>query len=352
MTDLKNDFREWLIKQGLSEKTTTGRQGTVYEYIRRIEKICNTIYAGHNLQPWQQLAEDIYPILGIHTLCKKGDVHITQSNISKTYPFLITMLSNLYPYQENMTNLFIVELVVNDDLLIENYTQIKDLLHHVTTETIIIKPIGSLIQNSKNRNALEKFYLFLADTKYVNPDSSYYKRFIEKNDIEHFYDLLAQDICDIVSYAHDIDKNLELKSIIIGGTGITPPQIDSVDTEAYPQTVCDILRISERTRKRLEMRGDLIPLSNGNYSVEAVNKYIRDRFVKSKYTATNDSYPHWWNISEVHEKTGLSKKTIQRLHQSDSDENEVAYVKISERIYIYYPPDVKRKRKIRGTNTA
>lgn len=343
MAELKENFRQWLIKQGLSEKTTTGRQGTVYEYIRRIEKICNTIYAGHNLQPWQQLAEDIYPILGIHTLCKKGSFCITQDNLPQIKSFFITLLSNLRTYQENFSDLFTIELLDEERLLADNYTHIKDLLSSLTVEKIVIQPSISLDQLNKNRNVLEKFYLFLADTKYVNPDSSYYKRFIEKNDIEHFYDLLAQDIRDIVSYAHDIDKNLELKSRIIGGTGITPPQIDSVDTEVYPQTVCDILRISERTRKRLEMRGDLIPLSKGKYSVEAVNKYIRDRFVESKYTATKDSYPHWWNVDEAHKETGIHRKRLQRLRNSDPSKNEVAYVKISERIYIYYPPDVKRK---------
>lgn len=342
MTDLKQDFRNWLKEQGYAEETSTGRQGTIYEYCRRIDKICNILYSGFDVQPWQQLTENIYPVLGLYLLCRKGNVHITQNNLSKMQPFLITLLSNLQPYQNNLVNLFIVELVLDDDSLIENYTQIKDLIPYLTTETIIIKPIGSLIQNSKNRNALEKFYQFLSETKYVNSGSSYYKKLIESKETKSFYEQLTKKIDDIASNARDINKDIELMSRIIGGTGITPPQIDSVDTEAYPQTVCDILRISERTRKRLEMQGDLVPLSNGNYSVETVNKYISDRFVKSKYTATNASYPHWWNISEAHKETGIHRKKIQRFHQADSDKNEVAYVKISERIYIYYPPDVKR----------
>lgn len=342
MTDLKEGFKNWLVGQGLSEKTASGRQGTVYEYCRRIDKICNILYSGFDVQPWQQLTENIYPVLGLYLLCRKGDVRITQNNFSEMQPFLITMLSSMQPYQENLTSLFIVELVIDGASSIENYTQIKDLLPYLTTETIIIKPIGSLIQNSKNRNALEKFYQFLSETKYVNPCSSYYKKLIESKETKSFYEQLTKKIDDIASNARDINKDIELISRIIGGTGITPPQIDSVDTEAYPQTVCDILRISERTRKRLEMRGDLVPLSNGNYSVEAVNKYINDRFVKSKYTATNASYPYWWNISEAHKETGIHRKKIQRFHQANSGKNEVAYVKISERIYIYYPPDVKR----------
>lgn len=35
MVNLKDNFRNWLIRQGLSEKTVTGRHGTAYEYNTR-----------------------------------------------------------------------------------------------------------------------------------------------------------------------------------------------------------------------------------------------------------------------------------------------------------------------------
>lgn len=344
MAELKNDFRDWLVKRGLSEKTASGRQGTVYEYVRRIDKICNLIFKGHNLQSWQQLAENIYPILGLHLLCRKGNIFIIQNNISPIKPFLTNFLSVLRPYQDNFVNFFTIELILEDGLRIDNYTLIKDLLPYFTTETISIKSSSSQVKNNKNRNALEKFYQFLSETEYVNPNSGYYKKLTEKKDIKDFYKLLTKSVSDISSYEHTIDKNLELMSKIIGGTGVIPPQIDnSQDTEAYPETVCDILRISERTRKRLEIQGALVPLSNGNYSVEVVNKYIRDRFVKSKYQLTNTPYTQWWNVGEAHKETGIHKKRLQRLRSIKPNENEVSYVRVTERIYIYYPPDIKRK---------
>ncbi len=104
MVNLKDDFRDWLIKQGLSEKTATGRHGTVYEYIRRIDKLCNLIYKGHNLKPWQQLAEDIYPIFGFHLLCRKSNVCVTQNNIAEIKDFLNIFLSYLRQYQDNLKN--------------------------------------------------------------------------------------------------------------------------------------------------------------------------------------------------------------------------------------------------------
>lgn len=343
MADLKRDFKEWLISQGLSEKTKTGRAGTIYEYIRRIDNLCNKIYKGHDIQSWLQLAEDIYPILGFHLLCKNKEICVTQDNIAEIKDFLNTFLSVLRPYQENLNNYFDIKLQLDDGSYIEHYTQIKDLLPFLTEETLYLKFNISIIQANKNRNALERFYQFLSDTQHVNSNSDYYKKLIEKKDIKDFYKLLTKNISDISSYEHTFDKHLELMSKIIGGTGVIPPQIDdSQETEAYPRTVCDILRISERTRKRLEMQGALVPLSNGNYSIEVVNKYIRDRFVKSKYQLTNTSYSQWWNVDEAHKETGIHRKRLQRLRNIKSNKNEVAYVKVTERIYIYYPPDVKR----------
>lgn len=144
MTDLKEDFRQWLIKQGLSEKTATGRHGTVYEYVRRIDKLCNLIYKGHDLKSWQQLAEDIYPILGFHLLCRKGDVCVTQNNIAEIKDFLETFLSNLNPYQENLENYFEVKLQLDNGDCVEHYTLIKDLFPcPMPSEPLPISPMFS-----------------------------------------------------------------------------------------------------------------------------------------------------------------------------------------------------------------
>lgn len=344
MVNLKDDFRDWLIKQGLSEKTASGRPGTVYEYVRRIDKLCNLIYKGHNLKPWQQLAEDIYPILGFHLLCRKGDVCITQNNIAEIEDFLNTFLSDLRQYQDNLKDYFEIKLQLDDGDCVENYTLIRDLLPSLTTQTLLLKFSDSATQVNKNRSALEKFYQFLSDTQYINVASSYYKGVAEKKDIKNFYDQLAKNIDDIVSYRYPNNRYLEFMSKITGGTGLEPPQIDnSHDTEAYPQTVCDILCISERTRKRLEDQKILVSLPNGNYLIDDVNNFIQNRFVKSKYQQNNTSYPKWWNVDEAHKNTGIHRKKLQRLRDVDPAKNEVAYVKITERIYIYYPPDVKRK---------
>lgn len=338
MADLKENFREWLINQNLAETT-------IYEYIRRIDKICNIIYKGHRTQSWQQLAENIYPILGFHLLCRKGEVRITKDNIEPIKNFLLSFLFSMEPYKENLRDYLIVEMRSDSPkLCLNHYTQINDLLPYLTDEAIVFEILVSVNQSNKNRNALEKFYQFLAKTGYTNPASSNYKKLVEKNDIEEYYIKLTKNITDLSSYSENASNSLKLLSRINGGTSIIPPQIDnSADTEAYPDTVREILRISIRTLKRLASSRDLIPLENGNYSIETVNQYIKARFVPSKYHCTMTKVDKWWGVDEAHQQTGIHRKKLQRLRHSNPDENEVAYVRSSPTVYIYYPPDVIRK---------
>lgn len=59
MTDLKEKFRNWLIKQELSEKTPSGKQSTVYDYIKTIDRICKN----EDYITWDELASNIFSII-------------------------------------------------------------------------------------------------------------------------------------------------------------------------------------------------------------------------------------------------------------------------------------------------
>lgn len=342
MTDLKTDFEDWSVKQGLAETT-------IYEYARRIDKICKTIYKNHDVQPWQQLAQNIYPVLGFHLLCKNGEVRTTSDNIAKVKDFLIQFLYSMSSYKENIKDYFIVEFLskgdsITNDYTTNDYTTIDILLPFLTNEIITFKISNLVTQQGKNRNALETFYQFLSETGYKNSGFSYYKNIVEKKDIKKFYTSLSKKIIDISSSLVDTNKNLKLMSRINGGTSLIPPQIDnSVDTEVYRDTVREILHISIRTLKRLAVSGDLVALENGNYSVEIVNQYIKERFVSSKYHCSTIKLDKWWTVDEAHEQTGIHRKKLQRLRHSNPEKNEVAYIRSSPTVYIYYPNDVKRK---------
>lgn len=58
MIDMKNQFEEYLISRGYKKATPSGHPSTVYDYIKRIDKVCEW----ENIT-WEQLAENIQKIL-------------------------------------------------------------------------------------------------------------------------------------------------------------------------------------------------------------------------------------------------------------------------------------------------
>ncbi len=59
MVDLETNFKNWLIKQGLSVKTKSGKPSTVYDYLTTINQICKK--EGHIT--WEELASYIFNII-------------------------------------------------------------------------------------------------------------------------------------------------------------------------------------------------------------------------------------------------------------------------------------------------
>lgn len=58
MIEMKKQFEEYLINKGYSQTTPKGQPSTVYDYIKRIDKVCQW----ENMT-WEQLADSIQKIL-------------------------------------------------------------------------------------------------------------------------------------------------------------------------------------------------------------------------------------------------------------------------------------------------
>ena len=83
--NIKEEFKKWLVQNGVAEKTSTGRPGAAYDYTRLIDKICDIIYIRHDIEQWHHLALNIYLVLGIHLLCKKNDIELFTNRAFSLY---------------------------------------------------------------------------------------------------------------------------------------------------------------------------------------------------------------------------------------------------------------------------
>ena len=55
---MKDQFKAYLIKQGYSVTTPSGNPSTVYDYVKRIDKVCEWEYS-----TWKELAQNIDSIV-------------------------------------------------------------------------------------------------------------------------------------------------------------------------------------------------------------------------------------------------------------------------------------------------
>lgn len=350
MADLRDDFKHWLIKQGLSEKTKTGRAGTVYEYIRRIDNLCNKIYKDYSIHSWQKLAENIYPVLGLHLLCQKGEIHITKDEFAKVDTFIKRFNSQLNQYKENFKDYFIVKFVFDENKIFTDYNNLVELLIEKTPPEITIFEISdSIIQINKNRNALEKFYQFLSETEYVDPNSSYYQNRTEKKWIKNFYEQLTRKLQQIKLSFTKADADI-LRVIIEGGTNKVPPllkpkkNVFGYETKAHFKDVQEILGISRWTLKSLASSSEfnLTPINSDfkEYYIEDVNNYINAHFIRSEkdnlYTGTPKK--KWWSTAKVQKELNCNSKKVERLRNN----GYLTYLHVSPSIYLYYPDSVRR----------
>jgi site-specific recombinase XerD len=65
---MKKQFEEYLINKGYKQTTPSGRPSTVYDYIKRIDKICEW----ENMT-WEQLAGSIQKLLSIYDIGGKKE---------------------------------------------------------------------------------------------------------------------------------------------------------------------------------------------------------------------------------------------------------------------------------------
>ncbi len=318
-TDLRQYFHSWLVRQGLSEKTKTGRAGTVYEYVRYIDKVCDVVQSKHDHDSWLWLAKNIYPILGFFILCRKGPVKINREN---KYHFdgFMTAFFNCWQYYDENAQKYLVMRATYPEGHISSYLMIQEVVwdsleinkSEITLKLNILKAVAN-----NERKALKRFYQFLCD--WFTPQK------VEQCGLD--YSAIRDTKSQIDTLKRKSSKQV-FAFKIHGGTNKRPPQLE-------PNTGhCGADWIRELFGKA--SRGMAIPIkpgSTGKYSVPEINEWVRHNF-RGSDKKEGPEMEEWWTTKRVLEKTGWTKDILKRKRR------KIAHISLSERKIIFYPPDV------------
>lgn len=69
MDNLREDFKNWLVRQGISDKLINGKSSTVYEYIRQLDILSKKLY---NSDDWNLLIKNATTLVFFYLLCGKA----------------------------------------------------------------------------------------------------------------------------------------------------------------------------------------------------------------------------------------------------------------------------------------
>ena len=350
--ELKKKFEKYLISQGLSEKTKSGNPSTVYAYIHRVNKVCDSLYNGHSQNEWTQLANDIYPILGFYLLCKKDSFYINHSNFGKLKGFLYDFCNIPSPVnRQTVEQYFQINVFENKKTYTNQYVIIKNFINNLPKTYFIELRINDkdILKRTK-LHALQKFYDFLKDENY-NPSAGSKSASEQSKSIKTFYLKTSKKL----SYLQNQGAGNKLYILSKGGTNKKCPKIipsmrlnNRLETKVSAAWVQDVLRISRWTLKRLVENNIFIKYDHNMFSISDINAYIRSNFHPSQYAKKTkapegNKVKQWWEVKDVEAHTGLNEKSIQRLRRN----GKVTYIAVSKNKYIFYPYDFQPYTKIR-----
>lgn len=354
-TDLRQSFHDWLVRQGLSEKTKTGRAGTVYEYVRYIDKVCDIVQSKRDDDSWKWLAQHIYPILGFYILCRKDPVVINFKNKARLEGFL-TEFFNCWPScSENSQKYLVMQTPLSEKDDINSYRMIQEFvwddLEINKSEITLYLNIPKTVANNE-RKALQKFYQFLEENKY-DPVSQKFlshskeKIRIKKKLITH-YSLISVNLKRLNFW--DCSDNVIYAFITEGGYYSRAPKLypEKENETMTKEEVRDLLQISDWSFRQLHNSGELFHQNDGSYLVKNVDAYINSCFKPSstkKKAPKAKELKYWWTAKQIHDNFGISTQYVSKM------KNTVARLELKTGKCLYYPYEFqthsKTKKRIR-----
>lgn len=230
--DIIQVFYSWLTKKDGGNKTIK----TANEYIRRISRISDMLYANRRQEGWQKLLiEGMYPVLLIHELCSKKWNNSEEVNINASYDY-----------------------VVNGGF-ISSFD--RELLKQKTYKGYLKYIWQKKEERSKNQVAV---YALLNSTRQNN------------------YLCLQTNFHDVIEKKLEYIKKLSTTHLsfeCIEATKTTPMKILSINgsTVLSPNDLAYFFKCSRNTIQNLLNRGEIHYSSAYRFSLQYINKYLAQK---------------------------------------------------------------------------
>ena len=279
MNNLREDFRNWLVGQGISDKLISGKSSTVYEYFRLLDILSKKLYASDD---WDLLIENAVTLLFFYLLCGKAKYrnnhytfdelqrYLTQNNITEIPPHLLTEFKK----------------------------------YKISEETL------SQILNNKSFNekagvSFLKFYQFLNEEKKVLCPP-------------------FQNIKNAVFQILKILARLKLKPISANSPARIEPQDSNASQVVTVDELTNFLDCSRSTIERLLKKGFF------ELNVDSVNAYLTEHYHPSVLTRIYQPdflHEKWYTVAEAADILDCSQTTVKRLIKK----NLISYTDYSAR---------------------
>lgn len=404
MADLKTDFQNWLIKQGCKERTNKGRPSTVYEYCKRIDRLCDKLYGNHSTDKWEALAVNIGKILISYYECCNKEYYINQYNAKDALLYFNDIKHNSL---DNDLFQASVSLVYNGNKSliseasfsqIDEYLKIFDFcleqMANDTSQDIDIILGFYCISNSGSSNLVSNFLAAYPQCQNLSfSDASIHIQYNNqcnaktKSALMRYYEFLQAetDSSIVVKLKNERDNN-EIKLCIAKVEKVTSKtnlfyiEVGQFANEYNPKTVvprkdsftgknsdflgiqdsADSLECSPKTFKRIvknqyKKKNEKFSLNyNDNRkctNFEDIQTYLEEHHHPSGHTYQAGTYNaksknNWCTAPKAAEIIGCSVSTVIQYRK----DGELSYTDYTPRHVLYFIPDVERIRDERKQN--
>ena len=307
MSDLRTDFKRWLVDcKGLAETTKNGRPGTVYEYLKRIDRLAYRMF--NRKGDWDLVAKHIFFILAVFLICPKT-----------IKPLVAVELEEIYQ-------------ILRQAGLSEQLIQAIREASYNHIDSVLLEIWNTAKDNNKNRSAILKYYEFLCTTEYPLADEYIKNKSIYK-EIDKSLSKYRDNRQPVFHVLVEHNSSNKRARTITSSPGAPVDRLAAVE-------VATALGCSVQTVYRLGLK---MYNDRPAYSLLKIQEYMNEHFHPSNNTEMVFKYNSvdykkgWVSAQEAADKIGCSVTKVIRYR----NEHRIAYINFSKRLVRYFLPDVE-----------